>query len=270
MGHGSGNERQSSSVGARRMFTTDSDITLAARHLRRSRQVQGIALLGALPLVFIAWVIFSRVLDLDVIYVARAAWLTAVPILIIIIFAPLFLPYPREMRWRGYILHWFCFAPCWILLWEVPPIVYRSAFEGVEYTQANLPYYIWWWGYFSADLDYGAMTPFFVLAELTFWVITLPIAAALVQLWRGREAHAFALFGLSGALQFYNVCYFIGYGGIVQRFDNIATDSILAPLLYWILNGLWGLAGGIASVLSFLCLFRIYGNRPENAGDSTH
>ena len=251
-----------------RNTNTDSDISLAARHLRRSRQVQGIALLGVLPLVFIAWVILSRVLDLDVIYAARAAWLSAVPILIIIIYGPLFLPYPREMRWRVFILHWFCFAPFWILLWEVTPIVNSSMFEGVEYTQANLPYYIWWLGYLSSDLDYGARTPFFVLAELTWWVITIPIAAAVVQLWRGREVHAFILFGLSGALQFYNVCYFIGYGGIVEHFGNIASDSILAPLLYWILNGLWGLAGGVASVLSFLCLLRIYGNRPEKVRGS--
>jgi len=251
------------------MATTEVDITLAARHLRRSRQIQGIALLGALPLVFIVWVILSRVLDLDVIFVARAAWLTAVPILTVIIFAPLFLPYPREIRWRGYILHWFCFASLWILIWEVPPVAYRSAFEGVEHTQANLPYYIWWWGYFSSDLDYGAMTPFFLLAELSFWVIAIPIAGALVQLWRGREAHAFALFGVSGALQFYNVCFFIGYGGIVERFANIATDSILAPVLYWILNGLWGVAGGVACVLSFLYLFRIYVNRSGMTAGST-
>ncbi|MFN8624871.1 MAG: hypothetical protein U0587_02630 [Candidatus Binatia bacterium] len=258
MQYGSISQAPSSIGEAHSAATTDLDMTLGARHLRHSRRVQGVALLGALPLVFVAWVILSRALDLDVIFVARAAWLTAVPVLAVIIFAPLFLPYPRELCWRGYILHWFCFSSLWILIWEVPPVVYRSAFENVAHTQASLPYYIWWWGYFSSDLDYGGLTPFFVLAELSFWVIAIPIAAALVRLWRGRDAQAFALFGLSGALQFYNVCFFIGYGGIVERFANIATDSILAPLLYWILNGLWGLAGGAAAVFSFLYLFRIH------------
>jgi hypothetical protein len=48
MRHGRGSEGPSSSAEPRRMFTTDSEIDLAARHLRRSRQVQGIALLGGL------------------------------------------------------------------------------------------------------------------------------------------------------------------------------------------------------------------------------
>lgn len=248
----------------------DSDITLAARHRHRSLQVQGIALLGLLPLVFAVWVILGRVLDLDVIYVARAAWLTAVPVLVVIIFAPLFLRSPSELRWRTYSLHWFCFSSVWIFLWQALPIFFPSvfAFESVPHTQANLPYYIWWWGYHSSDLDYGRMTPFWVVAELTYWVILLPVIAALVQLWRGREAPAFALFGLSGILQFYNVIYFIGYGWIVERFANIAPDSVLADLLYWIMNGLWGIAAGIAGILAFLYLFRVYINRPGSAANA--
>ena len=244
------------------MAATAIDAAVAALHLRRSRQLQGTGVLVALPLVFVAWVTLSRLFDLDVVYTARAAWLAAVPVLVFIIFVPLFLRFPREIRWRGYVLHWFCFGLFWILIWEVPPVVHGSAFRDVEYTQANLPYYIWWWGYFSSDLDYREMTPFFRLAELTWWLIAIPTAAALVQFWRGREAQAFVLFGVSGALQFYNVCYYIGYGGIVEHFTNIPADSVPASLLYWILNGLWGAAGGIASVLSFRYLFRVHVNRP--------
>jgi len=40
---------------------------------------------------------------------------------------------------------------------------------------------------------------------------------------------------------------------------------VLAPILYWTFNLLWGIAGGIASILSFACLLRIR-NRQSQAG----
>jgi len=253
-----GNEKPSSIEKPGRMFTIDSDIKLAARHLRRSRQIQAIAILAAVPLVLIVWVILSRVLDLDVIFTARAAMLTALPFVIIGIFSPLLLRYPKEVRWRGYVVQWFTIALFFNIVWQMPPLVLRSVFEGVEHTQGHLPYFIFWWGYHSSDLDYGEMTRFWILAEVSFWVISALVIVALAQLWRGREKQAFTLLGVCGALQIYNVAFFIGYGGIVLGFDNIATDSMLAPILYWTFNLLWGIAGGTACILSFACLFRIY------------
>ena len=258
-----GNEKPSSIEKPRRMFTTDSDLKLAARHLRRSRQIQAMAILGGVPLVLAVWAVLSRVLDLDVIFTARAAMLTALPFVIIGIFSPLLLRYPKEVRWRGYIVQWFCLALFFNIIWQMPPVILRSVFEGVEHTQAHLPYYIFWWGYHSSDLDYGDMTRFWILAEVSFWVVSVLVVVALVQLWRGREAQAFALLGVCGALQLYNVFFFIAYGGIVLNFDNIATDSMLAPILYWTFNLLWGIAGCIASVLSFKCLFHIHKRQSE-------
>jgi hypothetical protein len=92
----------------------------------------------------------------------------------------------------------------------------------------------------------------------------------LVKLWRGNEKQAFALFAVCGALQLYNVLFFMGNGGIVgfesngKIFDNVATDSPLAPIIYWTLNSLWGTAGLVASVLSFKCLFYI--NKKAESG----
>lgn len=259
------NQKPSSLENPRRMFTTDSEMQLAARHLRRSRQIQAAAILGGVPLELAVWVILSRVLDLDVIFTARAASLTALPFVLIGIFSPLLLRYPKEVRWRGYIVQWFCLALFFNIIWQMPPVIFRSVFEGVEHTQAHLPYYIFWWGYHSSDLDYGEMTRFWILAEVSFWVVSALVVAGLVQLWRGREAQALVLLGVCGALQIYNVAFFIGYGGIVLDFDNIATDSALAPILYWTLNLLWGIAGCTASVLSFACLFHIY-KRQSGAG----
>jgi len=247
----------------RRMVTTDFERELATRHLRRSRQVQGIFILAAVPLVLTVWVILSRARDLDVIFTARAAMLTAVPFVFMGIFSPLLLRYPKEVRWRGYVVQWFGIALFFNIVWQLPPVVLRSVFEGVERTQSNLPYFIFWWGYHSSDLDYGEMTRFWVLAEVSWWVVSVLVAAALVQLRRGREAQAFALLGVCGALQIYNVGFFIAYGGIVRDFHNIAADSVLAPILYWVFNLLWGIAGGIASILSFTCLFRIYKRQSE-------
>ena len=109
------------------------------------------------------------------------------------------------------------------------------------------------------------MTRFWVLAEVSWWVVSILVITALVQLWRGREAQAYVLLGVCGALQIYNVGFFIAYGGIVQNFDNIATDSMIAPILYWVFNLLWGIAGGTASILSFGCLFRCYFYRHSRA-----
>ena len=257
------NEKPSSVEKSRRMFTTDADMKLAAHHLQRSRQIQAIAILVGVPLVLAVWAVLSRVLDLDVIFTARAAMLTALPFVIIGIFSPLLLRYPKEVRWRGYVVQWFCLALFFNIIWQMPPVILRSVFEGVEHTPAHLPYYIFWWGYHSSDLDYGEMTRFWILAEVSFWVVSVLVVAALVQLWRGREAQAFALLGVCGALQLYNVFFFIAYGGIVLNFDNIATDSMLAPILYWTFNLLWGIAGCIASVLSFKCLFHIHKTQSE-------
>ena len=241
-----------------RSDSKDDSLGLAALHLRESLKIQSIAILGAVPLALTAWVIASRTLNLDVIFAARAAMLTTLPLVIIGIFSPLLLRYPNEVRWRGYIVQWFAISLFFNIVWQVPPIFLQSVFKGVERTQGNLPYFIFWWGYHSCDLDYLEMTPFWILAEVSFWVISILVIVALVQLWRGLEKQAFALLGVCGALQIYNVAFFIAYGGIVEGFNNIATDSPMGPILYWSFNLLWGIAGCIASFLSFKYLFHIY------------
>jgi len=274
MENGLSNEKPSPAKNPHRMFTTDSDIKLSARHLRRSRQIQAIGILVAVPLILIAWAVAANQLNLDSIYASRAAMLTAFPFVLIAIFSPLLLRYPKEVRWRGYIVQWFTVALFFNIIWQMPPLVFRFVFDplygGAEPAQAHLSYQILWWGYHSSDLDYGYMTRFWILAEVSYWVISALVIVALVKLWRGREKQAFTLLGVCGALQLYNVLFFLGYGGIVglessgKIFDNVATDSVLAPILYWLFNLLWGIAGVIASVLSFKCLFYINKKKAES------
>jgi hypothetical protein len=268
MENGLSNEKPSPARDPQRMFTTDSAIRLAARHLRKSRILQAILILVAIPIAFALWIVASRQLDLDVIFTARAAMLTALPFVVIAIFSPLMLRYPKEVRWRGYIVQWFTIAVFFNIVWQVPPLLLKSSvFDPLcsngmcQGTQAHLPYYIFWWGYHSSDLDYGYLTRFWILAEVSFWIVSILAIVGLVKLWRGHEKQAFTLLGVCGALQLYNVLFFMGNGGIVglesngKIFDNVATDSPLAPILYWTFNLLWGIAGLVASVLSFKCLF---------------
>jgi len=272
MENGPSHEKQSS-IENPRMFTTDSDIELAAQHLRRSRQIQAIGILAAVPIVLIAWAVAANLLDLDFIFASRAAMLTCAPFVIAAIFSPLLLRYPNEVRWRGYVVQWFIIALFFNIIWQMPPLVFRFLFDpvygGVDPIPTQMTYQILWWGYHSSDLDYGYLTRFWVLAEVSFWIISALAIVALVKLWRGREKQAFTLLGVCGALQLYNVLFFLGYGGIVglessgKIFDNIATDSVLAPILYWLFNLLWGIAGVTASVLSFKCLSYINNKRAE-------
>jgi len=268
MENGLSNEKPSPARDPQRMFTTDAAISIAARHLKKSRIIQALLILVAVPIALIIWVVASRQLDLDVIFTARAFMLTALPFVVIAIFSPLMLRYPKEVRWRGFIMQWFIIAVFFNIIWQVPPLLLKSSvFDPLcsngmcQGTQAHLPYYIFWWGYHSSDLDYGYMTRFWILAEVSFWIVSILAIVGLVKLWRGQEKQAFAILGVCGALQLYNVLFFMGNGGIVgfesngQIFDNVATDSPLAPALYWTFNSLWGIAGLVASILSFKCLF---------------
>jgi hypothetical protein len=277
MEHVLGKDNPASVDQPRRMFTTDSAIKLAARHLKKTRIIQALLILIAVPIAYVLWVVAQRQLDLDVIFTARAAMLTSLPFVVAALFSPLLLRrYPKEMRWRGYIIQWFIIAVFFNIVWQVPALILKSSVFDPLYsnglcqgTESHLPYYIFWWGYHSSDLDYGYMTRFWILAEVSFWIVSIMAIVGLVRLWRGNEKQAFALFAVCGALQLYNVLFFMGNGGIVgfessgKIFDNVATDSPLAPVLYWTFNSLWGIAGGIASVLSFLCLFRLYKTRSQ-------
>lgn len=275
MKNGLSNDKQSPVRDTQRMFTAESAQKLAARHLKKTRLITALLMLVVVPIALIAWAVAAHLFDLDPIFAARAAMLTTFPFVVIALFLPLMLRYPKEVRWRAYVVQWFIIAVVMNILWQCPPLVFRFLFEplyggGVDPTQGTMTYQIFWWGYHSADLDYGYMTRFWILAEVSFWIISIMAIVGLVQLRRGKEKLAFTLLGVCGALQLYNVLFFMGNGGIVgfesngQIFDNVASDSALAPVLYWTFNSLWGIAGLVASVLSFKCLFFMNRKRAES------
>jgi len=139
--------------------------------------------------------------------------------------------------------------------WEMPQVIFMETFQEANrnLTLENLPWFIAWWGYTTSDLDYFNLTRYFILAELSFWVVNLLAIFGLVHMWKGQEFKAMVWFCLCGALQIYNVtCIFLPYGGIVEQFENIATDSPLAIGAYWIMNLMWVVAAAVATRLAFL------------------
>jgi hypothetical protein len=107
MENGLRNEKPSPARDPQRMFTTNSAISIATSHLKKTRIIQALLILVAIPIVYVVWVVAQRQADLDVIFTARAAMLTCLPFVAAAIFSPLFLRYPKEVRWRGFVMQWF-------------------------------------------------------------------------------------------------------------------------------------------------------------------
>lgn len=105
-------ERPAAGAAGQRPLTTEDAGGLAARHRRRSRRIQGIAILGGVPVVLALWVLLSRARGLDVIFTARAAMLSAIPFVLI-----------------GFLIS--LFFNC---VWQVPPVVLPSLFTGLAHT----------------------------------------------------------------------------------------------------------------------------------------
>lgn len=227
-------------------------------HLLRGAKLQAVALAGGIPLILAAWVLAARALALDVVFASRAATLSAVPVLLVAISAPLFLEARREVRERNFVVQWFVIALFFNVWWEVPQLLLKDVFAAATYDLEHLPRFIAWWGYGTSDLDYYRLTDFFVLAEVSFWVANLVAIAGLWKAYRGRELAAMLLLGVCGALQVYNVFFFLAYGGICEGFSNIATDAWIAPTLYWVMNGMWAVAGLVASILAFRTVRRMF------------
>ncbi len=221
-------------------------------------KVQGCLIIFGVPLLLGCWVIAAHQYNLDIRFASRAALLCCVPLLLGAIFYPLITK--NSERNKIFIVAWFLIAMFFNLWWEVPQVIFSSIFKEANQnlTLENLPYFIAWWGYTTSDLDYFNLTRYFILAEISFWIINLLAITGLYHMFKGREFKAMIWFCICGALQIYNVtCIFIPYGGIVEHFHNIATDSPLAVAAYWIMNLMWVLAALVASVLSYRKVFEL-------------
>lgn len=230
----------------------DVETGLSRAHAVRLSWWVGLAIGVVMPLTLAVWIIASRIFDWDVVFTARAANVCGMVLLAVLLFGPLlFRRYPLDARLRGFVIVWFLVSPFFNLVWQLPLILFRSAITGAPVTADNLPAFISWWGYGSVDTHYGTVSSFMVASEL-WWLLAMGIGiVGLIRLLRGAQRPAYLLLLVSGALQAYNAGFYIVENGIVDHYDNVATDSFLGPLLYFGFGALWPTAAATAAIICY-------------------
>ncbi len=219
-------------------------------HLRQLKRLALVILIG-MPLLLVAFAVGATVTGADVVDSARASAVCVMLVLAGVIFAPLFLPQPREARQRGFVVFWFAVSAFFNATWQIPLTLFRNSITTAAPTHDNLRKYIAWWGYGFADSHYGQVSKWMMAEELWWLLAILMSIFGLITLRRGRESLAFLLLGVAGALEAYNASLYVVENWLVDGFSNIAPGSVLSLLLYWGFNPLWAFAAGLASVYSF-------------------
>jgi hypothetical protein len=209
----------------------------------------GVAL--GIPLVLSAWIVIGRATGMDVVRTCRYAGLSSMLLLGTSIVLPLALNHPWPARLRGYAIFWFAISAAFNLVWELPLVVFKSTITGIEVTSANLPYAIAWWGYTLSDSIYRQVTPFMITIELTWLVANAIAVVGLVLVRRGESIKGYLWLGVAGALQAYNASLYVLANGIMDHYSNVASDTLLAPVLYWGFNLLWTCAAAVGSIIAF-------------------
>jgi hypothetical protein len=219
---------------------------------RHRKQLVAIALLVALgvPAVLAAWVVAAQLGGMDPVLACRLAGVSSMLLLATSIALPFFVG-PPHARARGFVVVWFAMSAGFNLAWELPLVVFRSALTSLEFSVANLPRGIAWWGYTLSDSHYREVTPFMVTIEVTWLVANAIAVAGLLSLRRGGATRGYLLLGVAGALQAYNAGLYVVANGIMDGYRNIAADSVLAQILYWGFNLLWTFAAATGSVVAF-------------------
>jgi len=237
------------------------DRRLARPHARRLALLVGLTIGAAIPMSLTACLIAGRLAGWDPIFIARAANVCGMVFLAGMLLGPLLMrSFPLPERLRGFVLVWFTVSPFFNAVWQLPLILFKSTITEAPVTQDNLPRFISWWGYGSVDSHYGRVSSFMVASEMG-WLVAMTISlVGLAVLLRGRARLGYLVLGVGAALQAYNASFYILENGIVDGYDNVATDSLMGPLLYAGLGALWPLAALTASII---CLRYVFVTAPE-------
>lgn len=238
-----------------------SSTRLTKPHVRQQAWLVGLVIAVAIPASLATWITVGRLQDWEPIHTARVANVSGALLLTSAIFGPLLLRrFPWPDRLRGFVIGWFLLSAFVNLTWQLPLILFKDAITGAEVSTGNLPRFISWWGYGSTDTHYGTVSSYMVASELG-WLVGMGTGLiGLVLLLRGRVRPGYLLMGVGGALQAYNATYYVFQSGVVEKWDNVATDSWLGPFLYFGFGALWPVAALTASVI---CLrFFVPGSTP--------
>jgi hypothetical protein len=247
---------------------------MTARHKKQLVAIAMLVVVGV-PIFLSTWVAAVRFGGLDLRLGCHLAGVSSMLLLATSIVLPFFVDAPREARLRGFVVVWFAMSAGFNLAWELPLVVFRSALTSLEFSSANLPLGIAWWGYTLADSHYREVTPFMVTIELT-WLVANAIAAyGLVGLRRSAKSanetnatrHAgtpYLWLGIAGALQAYNAGLYVVANGVMDHYTNVASDSLFAPILYWGFNCLWTGAAVVGSVVAFRLMLADHGTATQS------
>jgi len=237
---------------------------------RHKKQLVAIGLLVAVgvPIMLAAFVIASNTFGIDPLFTCRLAGTSTMVLLGTSIVLPFFVRAPAQERLRGYVVVWFAMSAGFNLAWELPLVVFREPLLAMEFSRANLPYGIAWWGYTLSDSIYHDVTPFMVTIELTWLVANAMAVFGLVKLRRGERTIGHLWLGVAGALQAYNAGLYVVANGVMDHYSNIARDSVLAPLLYWGFNSMWTCAAAAGSVIAFRLMLTERAGRYSAAASS--
>ncbi len=220
-------------------------------HKKRLVAIGLLVVLGV-PAVLATLVVAARLGALDLVLACHLAGLACMLLLGTSITLPFFVDAPPAARRRGFVVVWFVMSAGFNLAWELPLVVFRSALTTLPFSVANLPLGIAWWGYTLSDTHYREVTPFMVTIELTWLVANAIAVLGLGKLRRGGDdTRAFVWLGVAGALQAYNAGLYVVANGVMDRYQNVASDSVFGPLLYWGFNVLWTGAAVVGSVTAF-------------------
>jgi hypothetical protein len=228
---------------------------LTSQH-RKQLIASGLMIAIGVPIVLGAWIAAAHLTDWSLVSICRGAGVCSMLLLATSIFRPLTLAQPREARLRGFVIVWFAMSAGFNLVWELPLVLLKSWIVPLELTRANLPYAIAWWSYTLSDTIYGHVTPFMVTIELTWLVANAMAAWGLLRLGRGDSTRGYLWLGIAGALQSYNAGLYVVANGVMDRYANIPSGSVVAQILYWGFNLMWTGAAAIGSIVAFRLLLQ--------------
>jgi hypothetical protein len=223
---------------------------MTERHKKQLLAIGLLVMLG-IPIALSVWVVAARSFGLDPVLACRLGGVCSMLLLGTSIVLPFLIEAPAPARRAGFVVFWFAMSAGFNLVWELPLVVFRSALTTLEFSLANLPLGIVWWGYTLSDSIYREVTPFMITIELTWLIANAMAVVGLLSLRAGRATRGYLWLGVAGALQAYNAGLYVVANGVMDGYRNVASDSILAPILYWGFNLLWTGAAAVGSVVAF-------------------
>lgn len=239
-------------------------ILLSADHVRQLVRI-GVCAGALTPLLLICTMLLSSIVEMDIYLTNQVAGVITMLMLQAVVISPLILKQPKDNKYKGFLVFWFCLALTFNLVWQIPLDVFSGILVDTPVTRENTWWAIFWWSYTLSDLDYLNIFPYVLAIELWWLGGNLIGAYGLYLIYKGRDSLAYICLGVSGAFQAYNASLYMLTNGIDGAFHNVSESpaalaeggsTFLAWVLYWGFNGFWCLAGAVSAIVAFQLLLK--------------